>query len=385
MELFPHLKFVQKVSGKPRFPSGGGSNEISTQNKKNRQAHSIFLSSKTSKLKADWSKAYATRELKNLAPLEEEVIPIFLKINPDLLRDSNFDLQNFGIEIISEEEDGFIIGASLDDLKSLDEKINSFLSKGHGTGKIADLWEIIDGNRDEWKPKHILSEKLFSKWKTIQDDEVYKLEVSIAFAKPLGKKPDESKQGGKARLDKYWQKYDERDELLMKRETNFQQFINHYGKITSGIIDLEDSFGCEVEMTGKGLKDLVFNYPYVFEVSEVEIITGELGENEELASGDFKVLPPDESAPEVGVIDSGIMEEHKYLALAIKNTNSKSYIIGDTSTSDNVRGGGHGTKVAGAVLYPNGITNLPVNYQLPCFIRNIKVLDDNNSLTNIYP
>lgn len=79
------------------------------------------------------------------------------------------------------------------------------------------------------------------------------------------------------------------------------------------------------------------------------------------------------------------MENHKYLAPAINNGNSKSYIAGNPSTADNVRGGGHGTKVAGAILYPNGISSINTPYQLPCYIRNLKVLDDNNYLATKYP
>lgn len=385
MALFPHLKFIQKVFGKARIHGGGPTHPRSSKNKINRKTHSTTLSNKTSNIKTEWSEAYSKRDENQLAPLEEKIIPVFLKFNPQLLKDVSFDLQKLGIEIISEETDGYIIGASLDDLRTLKEKINGFSLKERGTGKVADLWEIIDGNRTEWKPEHILSEELFSKWNNIQDDNLYKLEVSIAFDKPLGKKPDSSKHGGEARLKKYWVSYDERDDRLMERESNFIQFINHYGTLNSSIIHLEDSFGCEVEITGKGLKDLVYNYQYVFEVLEVEKIEGILGEEQEVAAENFKISPPDADAPEIGVIDSGIMEEHKYLSAAINNEKSKSYVIGDSSTSDQVRGGGHGTKVAGAILYPNGISGLDDNYQLPCFIRNIRVLDANNSLSGIYP
>jgi hypothetical protein len=62
------------------------------------------------------------------------VIPVFLKINPDILG-NDFDLKEFGIEVISEEEDGF---------KSLNEKIRMFLDKERGSATIADFWEIID-------------------------------------------------------------------------------------------------------------------------------------------------------------------------------------------------------------------------------------------------
>ncbi len=385
MEQFPHLKFIQKITGKPRYPRNPNRSERSNHNRQNRQGHSEYLSIKTSKIKNDWTNDYFERQTQNLAQLDEEIVPIFLKINPDLLKNIEFDLQGFEIEIISEEDDGFIVGASLDGLLTLEEKINGFITEIHGTGKIADLWEIIDGNREEWKPNHILSEELHAKWNNIQDDESYEVEVSIAFDKPLGKEPDPTKQGGEARLQRFRKKQVERDELFMQREIHFEEFISHYGEITSGLVDLEDSFACEVEISGKGLKDLVFNYPFVFEVSEIENIAGVEGGYGEKQDSELEVLNPKKNAPVVGVIDSGIMESHKYIAPSIKSANSKSYINGDNSTADHVKGGGHGTKVAGAILYPSGITNLSSPYQLPCFIRNLRILNDRNTLVNRFP
>src|SRR4051812_19899689 len=120
MEPFPHLKFVQKITGIPRLFGGGSVNDISESNRNNRQGHSGKLIRNTSQIRKDWVDSIANRK-EGLARLDENIIPVFFKINPNLV-DSDFDLQNFGIEIISEENDGFIIGASLDALKSLEEK-----------------------------------------------------------------------------------------------------------------------------------------------------------------------------------------------------------------------------------------------------------------------
>lgn len=384
MEQFPHLKFIQKITGKPRLFGGGAPNDKTEYNKANRQGHSNYLSQKTSKIKQDWADLVSKREAEKLAPLAADVIPIFLQINPDLIN-SEFDLQSFGIEIISEEEDGFIVGASLDSLQSLEEKIDGFISEKYGSGGVADLWQIIDGNREEWKPKLILSEELFEKWNTIQDTDTYQIEVSIAFDKPLGKEPDPNKKGGARRLERYRNLAIQRDDRLREREEHFGQFILEYGQITSSLVYLEDSFGCLVEINGKGLKDLVFNYPFVFEVAQVEELENINGAGEIGVDSEFEILPPEEDSPEIGVIDSGIMENHKYIAPAIKKANSKSYIDGETSTIDNVKGGGHGTKVAGAILYPNGVSSITTTYQLPCFIRNLKVLDSENYLVTKYP
>ena len=381
MEKFPHLKFSEKLVGRARINGGGGKNPITEKNKRNRQGHSQSLLGKTSTLNSEWTNHISEREALSLAPLDENIEPIFLKINPDLLTDVNFSLQNFGIEIISEEENGLIVGASLDNLRSLEDKIRGFIDTERGSGKIADLWEIIDGNREEWKPQRILSPELFEKWDIIEDNQVYGVEVSIAFDKPIGKEPDVTKQGGEARLRKYREQLIERDNLLEERQTHFENFVRFYNaEILSSFIELEDSFGCQISINGKGLKDLVVNYPFVFEVSGVEEIIGIVGTEAETTNYDVEILPPSNDAPEIGVIDSGIMENHRFLEQAIKPENSKSYVYNDASTADMVTGGGHGTKVAGAILYPNGVSQLSETYQLPCFVRNLRVLNSNNKL-----
>jgi hypothetical protein len=254
MEQFPHLKFAQKVTGKPRF-FGGGENEISKRNAENRQGHSSFLSQKANVVKSDWEFSLLFREIDDLAPINDEIVPVFIQINPDLLNIPGFDLQAFGIEIISEEDDGFIIGASLDNLHSLEAKIVGFVREEHGAGKIADFWNIIDGNREEWKPQHILSAELYSKWQQIRDDELYKIEVGVAFDRPLQQQPDPDKQGGAKRLERFQRAIVDRDDQLMQRQNHFEEFIKYYGEITSSFLELEDSFSCEVKINGKGLKD----------------------------------------------------------------------------------------------------------------------------------
>ena len=384
MDQFPHLNFVQKITGKPRLFGGGEPNPITALIKQDRKGHSDNLFQQTSKLKEEWINSVTEREAKDLPALEPHIIPVFLQINPDLLS-SEFNLQNIGIEIISEEEDGFIVGASFDSLKSLEEKIEGFITEKHGSGIIGDLWKIFEGDRETWKPRHILSNELFQRWNDISDNETLQVEVSIAFDKPLGKEPNPEKRGGEKRLERYRQLQIERDDRLMERENHFDNFIELYGQRLSDFIHLEDSFFCEIEISGKGFKDLAKNYPFVFEINEGEDVGGITGDSLDDSDIDIEIIPPTEDSPEVGVIDSGIMQNHRYIESAIKPGNSKIYIHSEISSADEVASGGHGTRVAGAILYPIGITGLPVPYQLPCFVRNLKVLDSRNSLITKFP
>ncbi|MDV3550058.1 peptidase [Elizabethkingia anophelis] len=386
MHKFPHLKFSENLVGRARFRGYGKIHPTSLSNKKNRLSYSRQLLAKTIRLNTEWTRHISERQKMNLAPLKEDIVPVFLQINPDLLENVNFDLQAFGIEIISEEENGFIVGASSDNLRTLQEKINQFASSQHGGGKIADFWQIIIGDRNVWKPKHILTPSLMKKWDQIKDSELYNIEVSIAFDKPIGKEPDITKRGGIARLEKYREKLLEREDLLEERQSGFIEFIEFYkAELLSSFIELEDSFGCHITISGKGLKDLVLNYPYVFEISEIEKIAGVIDPENEGLDYSFEVLSPVSNAPEIAVIDSGIMENHKFLEKSIKPYNSKSYLENDPSVMDKVRGGGHGTKVAGAILYPNGISGISTPYQLPCFIRNLRILNKDNTLEHEFP
>src|SRR5690606_19437105 len=98
--------------------------------------------SKVTQINEDWERHLLRRNELNLAPLDENIEAIFLQLNPSISEQVDFNLQNLDIEIISQEDEGFIIGASLDNLRTLKEKINGFTKTEHGSGIIAELWEI---------------------------------------------------------------------------------------------------------------------------------------------------------------------------------------------------------------------------------------------------
>ena len=59
--------------------------------------------------------------------------------------------------------------------------------------------------------------------------------------------------------------------------------------------------------------------------------------------------------------------------------------IAASDVGDYVRAGGHGTRVAGAVIYPKGIPTQG-EYRLSTWIQNARVLDQNNRLSSrLYP
>jgi len=152
-------------------------------------------------------------------------------------------------------------------------------------------------------------------------------------------------------------------------------FIDNAGQPTGPFVDFPDSFSARVKMTGKGFKDLVQNFPNVFEVTEPDDLP-----NVDAAAGDtptakqFELLPPLGDAPAVCVIDSGIQEAHVLLRTAIDSASSRSFLPGVADVADHVSPAGHGTRVAGAVLYPREIPAAGTS-SAACWIQNARMLD----------
>ena len=146
---------------------------------------------------------------------------------------------------------------------------------------------------------------------------------------------------------------------------------------------LPDSFTVRLKISGKGLKDFVLNYPYIFEVVEPEDIAlpQHLSQQGVQAATAVAPVAPAADAPAVCVIDSGIQEAHVMLQPGIDQATSYCFLPGQAATAvaDEVAPGGHGTRVAGAVLYGEDIPadGAP---QLPFWIQNARVLDAQNAM-----
>jgi hypothetical protein len=146
---------------------------------------------------------------------------------------------------------------------------------------------------------------------------------------------------------------------------------------------LSDSFTIRLKINGTGLRDFVLNYAYIFEVVEPEDIAlpQRAGDAGAQPGQPAAPTPPEANAPAVCVIDSGIQEAHVLLQPAIDQGSSHCLLPGrnPNEVGDFVAPAGHGTRVAGAVLYgetvPKGGTP-----QLPFWIQNARVLDEQNRM-----
>jgi hypothetical protein len=397
-DRFPHIQLRLARAGVAATPPGGGRKKDAQTlaNSGDTWGHGSRLNSSVSSITANWKDTQEKREEEEQPELPKSR-RIILKIDPH-----SFDpdsLKTYGIEVIADIEDGYIIGASADlELNELRRKIEKFIREEYGGGKIAEIWDLIDGTQ---KPEYILSPELMAHWDRVKDDQIYIVDVGIACVGIKSKLPNspkretnESDEHFEKRVNRWIDKrdltYEEWDDIKSEREDEFTEFIQKYqGEILS-IVDgsipcsaqLPDSFSCRIQISGKGLKDLVFNFPYIFDVSEPDVFA-ELVEGEALSDVDtptFKLQAPELNAPKVCVIDSGIQERHPLLKAAIDCDNSTSWVPGETDKkADYVSNGGHGTRVAGAVIYPISIPRTG-NKQAVCWIQNARVLDVNCQL-----
>ncbi|MEG4328532.1 S8 family serine peptidase [Microcoleus sp. herbarium5] len=397
-DRFPHIQLSLAKEGKAASPQGGGRKKDpqTLANSGDRWGHGSRLNSSVSSITANWKDTQEKREEEEQPELPKSR-RIILKIDPN-----SFDpdgLKAYGIELIAELEDGYIIGASADlELSKLQKKIEKFIREEVNSGKVAEIFDLFDGIN---KPELILSPELIAHWDRVKDDQIYTVDVGIACVGIKSKLSDSPKRQKDESADHFQEKvkrwierrnltFQEWENIKSERENEFIQFIQNYHGDILDIVDgnipqsakCPDSFSCRIKISGKGLKDLVFNFPYIFDVSEPDEFA-EFVEREALSDVDtptFKLQAPKLNAPKVCVIDSGIQESHPLLKAAIDSDNSRSWVPEETDqTADHVRNGGHGTRVAGAVIYPITIPRTG-NEKAICWIQNARVLDVNRQL-----
>ena len=394
MPDFPHLNLIQIIEKKPYVGYGGGPKrgERANYNLANRKEHFDNIDSQINVIKDSWATELKNREESGLPPLDNQnIIPIFLQI--DLAKDIE-SLKSFGIEIISQEEDGFIIGANADNFELLSLRFEQFLNQTNKKFKdsAAGVLEIISD--PVARLRRVLSSDLLSKWENIE--EVAEIDVYVAISSYV-KTPDYPIQGPKqsdesyaSSIDRFKRNYQDwqvrKDEVAMQRQNLLEQMIiNPYQADflgSSQYIEFDDGFACKIRISGRGLKDLVITYPFVFNIEEHDQLISFQGSDELEKLVELEITAPDKDDPRVCIIDSGIQEKHRLLELAIDSELSISYVDGDGDVFDKVSGGGHGTRVAGAALYPEGIDAFEKFIKASFWLQNARILDKDNRLKN---
>lgn len=384
---FEHLEIPLVFSGKPKYNGGGDPNPLTVINRQNRNEHGNRIRGQSQELSRFWNVQIENRVAQNL-PTIDSGVPIMLEIEPDI--DIEF-LRGFGLEIVSEIENGFILVSSVDvNLNKLNQQLELFIADSLQTP--AKVYGLKNNNE---RMEKIMSPSLREKWNTIMDNQNYLVELSISCnggivmpKKPV-KNNEETDEHYTNRLTNWQNKYNNNwliwDELAIERENEIQELIDFYnGNIQDILNDTEessvrfpDSFTIKVSINGKGLKDIVANYPFIFEVVLVEdIVVAHTAESSvPLDLTNVNIIPPENNSPIIGIIDSGIQENY---LLSPALFESISYVADDHSTDDKVDEGGHGTRVAGIALTNN--LEISEELSLPFRLRNIRVLDESNTL-----
>ncbi len=397
---FDYLKLLRRENGLANLSGGGPSADKQTlDNRTDRTTHSTNLRTTTESFVESHRKITELRKSEKLPELTGG-IPLLLQVDPGL--DIDKLRHHFNFEIVSEEEGGFVIVASSDiDLSEFLDAIDGFAEGTKprlGTATLASVHRLDDDLNQIQRLKLILSEYLQSIWGKL--DTVQSLTVDIGVTclgtREIPKQPEQWKR----ETDEDWARrvsewanerigaYDAWYDLQEARIKEVRSIIvDGYGGAIEEVahddgkdaVTLPDSFTMRIVVNGRGLKDFVLNFPFVFEVTEPDTV--HLRENQvdsrDGADDNPKPLPPDPSAPAVCVIDSGIQEEHRLIESAIDKATSFCFLpppVSSSDVSDYIPPGGHGTRVAGAVLYGETVRR-EFEYQLPFWIQNARVLD----------
>lgn len=398
---FPHLPLPLIVRDRARFPSGGSVPAKEERNKANRATHGMQLANAAKAAVNAWAATRKQRDVQKLPQLPTD-IPLFVEVEPGT--DVEYLRRHFNLEIVAEHDDGVVLVASPDqDMTTFLTTTAKFVNNIRGGATAAKIYGISGPENLQRRVERLLSESLYEKWPDLSDSSTYTVDVAIeCLGTDTVPEAPEIKEGESAehfenRLSKWREKWQAAqaswDDLMEAREYELMRFVRGYqGEILDivhnqhvGVAVLPDSFTVRVRISGQALRDLVLNYPYVFEVSEPDQVVGTNPVNGSEADIEhaFTMLPPDDEAPTVCIIDSGIQERHPYLSHAIDSGSSSCYVPGESPTdvSDYVRAGGHGTRVAGAVLYPEGIPS-DGQFKSICWIQNARILDSNNRLSS---
>lgn len=396
---FAHLPLLLRYQGRARLRGGGTPSPQTIANKNARQTHSESLRNAAQSLGTQWQERTAQRHEQNL-PVIPQGVPILIQVDPslelDVLR------EKFAFEIVAEQEEGYVIVASADiQLASFVQMVKAFAVQVRGSATIAQVHRLFDDPQQTERLHRILSDHLLAEWLGINDEQLYIVDIGIACAgtKEIPSFPTRGRRATDAdwaRKEHEWSQarsdaYNAWDSIKFAREEEITQFAQFYQAEILHLIDgapfdaavLPDSFTIRLKILGKGLRDFVLNYPYIFEVVEPEDITlpqqaGEPGSEPGQAAAPIAPAP---NAPTVCVIDSGIQEGHVLIQPAIDQTTSHCFLLRKepNDVADFVKPGGHGTRVAGAVLYGEVVAKDGTS-QLPFWIQNARVLDEHNSM-----
>lgn len=393
---------MQRGKGIARLEGGGKEPSRVTANLENRPQHATTIAEKFVRVA---ERGYERNEQRREAELPQIAggIPFLLQIPDEDDSTIKYLSDKLGIEIVAEYDDGYLIVATQDlSIQTILDEANGFSKKVHGTGMFARILDIDDDSSAEGRIKRIIGDDLWQIW-PFADEADLTLDVSINTA-VLGSPPNlrlgnikrpELIRKRKLEHSKALAQYQETwEEKRRQSEKTIEEFVQHYDGKIIGIYDqaeelndtkveqLPDSYSARLRMNGRGFRDLILNFPSLFEVVVPDDIDSPLlGTSPTSDTKALEVSAPADHAPIVCVLDSGIQEGHRWISAAIRSDISQCFVPNVTATevADYVGGGGHGTRVAGAVLFSSRVPKTE-STQAPFWVANARVLDGTCSL-----
>ncbi len=401
---FPHLQLAFRGTFAPKFSGGGETNTEVKANKSNSKVHAHKIRDILDQMRQDDAQKRQERQVQGLPEIPAD--KGFLLRLPEG-EDIDDIVHALGGELVAETDEGYVL-ASTEDLvfEKLEEVLSKFEMHQVGGGMAASLLDFYSQEDEPKRLERILTPEVLALW-PFEDATTYTFDLGIQTATStrdmkwprVKKRKAESdlefeRRKAKAREDAWDNANREWDDKADERVGELHPFIQHYsGEIISGMISdpaqqsergmvFPDSVQVRVRMNGAGFKDVILNFAHLFEVALPEEVQREADENQDKADAPTPAInSPAPDAPAVCVIDSGIQEGHRWLEPAIDSVTSRCFLpdVEENDVADYVRPQGHGTGVAGAVLYPYEIpktgTVTPV-----AWIQNARVLDNENVL-----
>lgn len=388
----------------PRFSGGRRDNLDVEAARRNPSGHTSRLRGEVDGMRQADEAERLRRELENLPPIPAD--RGFLLRLPEGA-DVEALVRALGVELVAETEEGIMLVSSADlEYTKLYQVLNDF---GAGAGSAvagSSLLDVYSQRDDARKLDEILAVEVRALW-PFDGTGTYTFDIAIQTATStrdmkwptVRKRGSESEEEFLARREEIRRQtwYEAQDEWLDKAEARVKELrpiVSHYaGEFISGVVSEDgvetdsgmvfaDSVQIRVRMSGAGFQDVVLNFPHLFEVSlppELQEIAA--GRAEPSEAKEPEIHPPDVDAPVVCVIDSGIQEHHRWLEPAIDKATSRCFLPANdpNDVADYVAPQGHGTRVAGAVLYPEQISTTGTVDPV-AWIQNARVLNEHNQL-----
>jgi len=401
---FPHLHLALQGSYEPLFHGGPRENPEIDANRADPKGHASRIRAVFGRMRQ------SDEELRRLrAEMGLPAIPAdkgFLLRLPEGV-DVDQLVRALGLELVAETPEGLMLVSSVSlEFTKLEEVLKEFEAGTGGLVAGSSLLDVYDQPNDPRRLKNILSLEVFELW-PLADATTYIFDIGIQTATSTRdvKWPRVIQRGTDSDADFQQRKETKRCEAWIEADAEWQEkaearveelhdFIHYYGgEVISSIMSAEghaeesgivfpDCVQVRVKMNGSGFRDVILNFAHLFDV----VLPPELQQEATERPGrqdepELVVRPPADHAPTVCVIDSGIQEEHRWLAPAMDSASSRCFLPGvaPDDVADYVDPQGHGTRVAGAVLYPDAI---PVAGEVApvAWIQNARVLNADNKL-----